>query len=442
MLIVRLAILAALPGLAAAQFTNVAPTGTASQSSTSNGGLPARAIDGNTDGVWGNGSVTHTGLGVNEWWEVALPSIAVVHEIWLWNRANCCTPPRLSNFKVTAFLGTAAMFTATHPGTVPQGNYARIDLGIGTVCDRVRIEHLGTTAKYLSLAEVEIRQYHQPIMNLARLGIATQSSTRPLGGAASRAIDGNYNRVFTKNSITHTQDPGTVASWWQVQLPWVSRIDQVKLYNRGDCCGDRLSNFRVSVFIQNLEVFGMDYFPTTGSVPQGREHVINLPVGTVGDRVRVALLGPNRHADFVLSLAEVEVNRFGASLTPDVIEIKSTAGSTQTLALDGGRQHAGQIYLLLGSLTGTSPGITLGGVNTPLNYDPYFQWTLTNPNFPPLTNSRAALDNAGRAQAGFVIPPGVVPNLIGLHLYHAFAIVGTTTILDAASNAVLVKIVQ
>ena len=106
MLNLRFAILAALPGLATAQFTNVATSGTATQSSTSNGGLPARAIDGNTDGVWGNGSVTHTALGVHEWWEVALPSIEVAHEIWLWNRAACCTPPRLSNFQVTAFLGT------------------------------------------------------------------------------------------------------------------------------------------------------------------------------------------------------------------------------------------------------------------------------------------------------------------------------------------------
>ena len=65
MLIARLAIFAALPSLAVAQFTNVAPTKTASQSSTSSGGPPARVIDGNTDGCcWPRGLVRGVALWV------------------------------------------------------------------------------------------------------------------------------------------------------------------------------------------------------------------------------------------------------------------------------------------------------------------------------------------------------------------------------------------
>ena len=39
---------------------NVAPKGVATQSSTDHGGDARRAIDGNTNGDWGRGSITHT----------------------------------------------------------------------------------------------------------------------------------------------------------------------------------------------------------------------------------------------------------------------------------------------------------------------------------------------------------------------------------------------
>ena len=52
-------------------FTNVGPRGIATQSSEGWGGNPQRALDGNTDGQWGGGSVTHTN-GAPSWWEVDL----------------------------------------------------------------------------------------------------------------------------------------------------------------------------------------------------------------------------------------------------------------------------------------------------------------------------------------------------------------------------------
>ena len=39
---------------------NVAPTGKAEQSDTSNGGEAKRAIDGNTSGAWSSGTITHS----------------------------------------------------------------------------------------------------------------------------------------------------------------------------------------------------------------------------------------------------------------------------------------------------------------------------------------------------------------------------------------------
>jgi len=43
---------------------------TATQVGTNYGGVASRAIDGNTDGNWNNGSVTHTNSTTNAWWQV------------------------------------------------------------------------------------------------------------------------------------------------------------------------------------------------------------------------------------------------------------------------------------------------------------------------------------------------------------------------------------
>lgn len=51
---------------------NLALDGAASQSSTDYGGVAANAIDGNTNGVFNKGSVTHTEAEDNPWWQVDL----------------------------------------------------------------------------------------------------------------------------------------------------------------------------------------------------------------------------------------------------------------------------------------------------------------------------------------------------------------------------------
>jgi hypothetical protein len=36
-------------------------------------------------------------------------------------------------------------------------------------------------------------------------------------------------------------------AWWQVDLGGKKKISQIIIYNRTDCCVDRLSNYQVSV---------------------------------------------------------------------------------------------------------------------------------------------------------------------------------------------------
>ena len=57
------------------------------QSSFSDGG---KAVDGNTNSVYNDGSCTHTSATLNTWWAVNLAGIYRVYSVTLTNRGDCC----------------------------------------------------------------------------------------------------------------------------------------------------------------------------------------------------------------------------------------------------------------------------------------------------------------------------------------------------------------
>lgn len=59
----------------------------AAQSFTGWGGEPSRANDGNTDGIWDNHSVSHTGKEQDPWWQVDLEQVYQLTTANVWNRA-------------------------------------------------------------------------------------------------------------------------------------------------------------------------------------------------------------------------------------------------------------------------------------------------------------------------------------------------------------------
>jgi len=60
------------------------------QSSIEAGAGAERAIDGKTNGVFKDGSCTHTKIQTNPWWRVQLVTRHLVNEVSVWNRADCC----------------------------------------------------------------------------------------------------------------------------------------------------------------------------------------------------------------------------------------------------------------------------------------------------------------------------------------------------------------
>jgi hypothetical protein len=137
--------------------------------------------------------------------------------------------------------------------------------------------------------------------NLALGRPASQSSdySHPCGALAPSAVDGNTDGDFGACSTTHTTDE--FEPWWQVDLGAPQRIERIDLWNRTDCCGERLHDFDVMVSNDGTGVadpVGGTYFPGVAAA-----HEVFLVEPVVGRYVRVQLRGPG-----ILSLAEVQVS--------------------------------------------------------------------------------------------------------------------------------------
>jgi hypothetical protein len=278
--------------------------------------VAALAVDGNTDGSFFDGSVTHSNLDANAWWQVDLGSSATVNSIVIWNRTDCCEV-RLADYWVfvsdTPFGPTDTPSTlqsrtgtwSSHQTTAPNPSTT---IAVGGAQGRyVRVQLTGTN--YLSLAEVQVigTLIVSTGSNVALGRTATQSSNLESTSVAALAVDGNTDGSFFDGSVTHTNLDAN--AWWQVDLGSSATVNSIVIWNRTDCCEVRLADYWVFV---SVAPFGPTDTPSTLQSRTGTwgSHQTTAPnpstmiaVGGVQGRyVRVQLTGTN-----YLSLAEVQV---------------------------------------------------------------------------------------------------------------------------------------
>jgi hypothetical protein len=108
-----------------------------------------------------------------------------------------------------------------------------------------------------------------------------------------------------------------------------------------------------------------------------------------------------------------------ASLAGWPDELSVAAGGSQQLRIDVGPAQAGQLYLTLGSSSGTAPGTPVDGVEVPLVADGYSLVTLGQANSGPFVDTLGVLDDAGRAEPSLLLPAQSDPALAGALLHHA-----------------------
>jgi hypothetical protein len=154
----------ALPAVAGS-FLTIAPQAlepVATQSSTGWGGEAARAIDGNTSGVWSENSVTHTASESNPWWTLDRGESITLSQIKIWNRTDNFSD-RLSDFYLfvsdepfasndpATVAGSSGVWSFYHSGPVSES----VAIPVGRSGRYVRIQIPGTS-RYLALAEVQV----------------------------------------------------------------------------------------------------------------------------------------------------------------------------------------------------------------------------------------------------------------------------------------------
>lgn len=304
------------------QLTNWAlePSAVASQSSTGFGGIAQRAIDGNTNGSWSSGTITHTWYQQNPSWKVDLGSDRLIDRIEIFNRSNdgAFIAARLSNYRVSVLDSVGQTVSSVDFHTNGSSTkFAELWDTLGIIGRTVKVELLG--AGQLALAEVKVfgRDDQAVAPNLDDVpcstlqnwsldpkALATQSSTA-FEGSAERAIDNNTSGFYMSESITHTSNE--VGAFWEVDLGSQRQIDRIEIFNRNldwpiSVIAARLSNFRVSVMEADRTVVISTDRHTSGTHTRAAEFWETG--GVQGQIIRVEKLGMGASS---LALSEVRV---------------------------------------------------------------------------------------------------------------------------------------
>jgi len=112
-------------------------------------------------------------------------------------------------------------------------------------------------------------------------------------------VDGHTAANFGEQSCTHTNRNGK-QTWWAVDLGKYYDITEVTVYNRKDCCSERLSNFVVEVLDQHEKEVGT--CGNGGNMARVESKTIKCATALTGQFVVIYLPTPN-----YLTLCEVKV---------------------------------------------------------------------------------------------------------------------------------------
>ena len=198
-------------------------------------------------------------------------------------------------------------------------------------------------------------------VNIAIAGSPTQDSTPTIWytaeGAASadRAIDGDTNGNYWDGSVTHSREGNTDPKWWHVDLGTSVVIDAIEIWNRTDCCSNRLNEGRL--FISDSPISGRLADDVAGE-PGVTELVLpddlsgqSITSGTGGATGRYVLftLDNGQH----LQLAEVRVL---THIAPAVGTKQLDSDWTVSDTLDGERRPAVSVARSCVPNWGPAPG--------------------------------------------------------------------------------------
>lgn len=166
------------------------------------------------------------------------------------------------------------------------------------------------------LKEISGFPIENTIPEIVLANYVTQSSTA-YSGLATLAVDGNTNGNFTAGSVSHTQE-NTPNPWWMYNLNKLDSIVSINIWNRTDCCGERLSNFYVFLSRTPFKTDDPKKIAEDPAVWKyfftGKAGVkTTIKINSCGQYLRVQIPGTA-----TLSLAEVEVTSAPGKCLADI----------------------------------------------------------------------------------------------------------------------------
>ena len=229
-----------------------------------------------------------------------------------------------------------------------------------------------------------------------------------------------------------TELANKLATWRQNQAGKPDHILSTKAVDRQRLVADGASRATVTVVLRDIDdaplTSGGALLAVTQRSP-GAPTAIPGPVIDHGDGTYsfdlVATTDAGRGAwDVVVDFGGAKARQLWPPVTPETAPLvgdlfcgfhhyPAGTGLDVPLELNRGAGEAGRAYHLLGTLAGTTPGVTLTGVHVPLNRDDLFVSTWLSPGPPGFPGSQGVLDPGGRAEARLVLPASVSAALVG-----------------------------
>lgn len=172
-------------------------------------------------------------------------------------------------------------------------------------------------------------------------------------------------------------------------------------------------------------VDGDDLF-TIGNAVDLQNGTYEIPLAAFGEPGKAAVRVTVEQGGETVTLfpfTDVPVARAaGLRATPAVVS--SSGGDDVWITVDLGDGLADWPYLILASASGTSPGLSFGGLHVPLNADPTLFVSLLHPNEIPLVHTLGALNANGAALAALQGAPNALDPLVGATLSFSLVTVG------------------
>ncbi|TAJ22056.1 MAG: CHRD domain-containing protein, partial [Planctomycetota bacterium] len=171
--------------------------------------------------------------------------------------------------------------------------------------------------------------------------------------------------------------------------------------------------------------------PVIATLPLIAPNKFSGQTGVLTDSMLVAILTEGCYVD-VHSAAfpngELRDQLLVGGLNANAEAVSVANGGVVDIELAAKASAAGKLYLILGSTSGTAPGVPTSAGTLPLQPDAYFNFTLGSPNVPPLARSLGTLDGGGATWATLTIPAGWPATLAGLQVHHAAVVIDLATL--------------